>query len=167
MAQRGGAAGVHRPILGVLANRARANEGAAFDGNPDLLADLGDRTNIVLMGAGGAIGRNGEILIDDQLAQSGDILDCPRASSGESDIGGVNAQLVHQSEDLKFFLDGRVDDGGRLKSISESLVIEFHRGGSFFTTVDKVPVMDQIPNAVFSLIDKAIIHLGHATPFRH
>src|SRR5215212_9346210 len=47
--------------------------------------------------------------------------------AGEADVGGVDAEFVHQVEQLDLALDGRLADRGRLQPVAQRLVVEADR----------------------------------------
>src|SRR3954470_521101 len=73
------------PAFGVAANWTGAQERCRFDIEAGSLHDLRDRTNIVLMSAGGAIRADFHLVIYDLSRQSLDVLDSARPGPGQSE----------------------------------------------------------------------------------
>ena len=66
-------------------------------------------------------------------------------AAGEADVGDVDAEVVHEVEDLELLLDRRIDDGRVLQAVAQRLVEE--RGvlrGSAPLPIDLVPVEDEV-----------------------
>src|SRR4029077_13951011 len=57
------------PTLGVAADWAGTDEGRRLDVEPGTLHDFGDRPNVILMGAGCAVGLNLHLVADDLVSQ--------------------------------------------------------------------------------------------------
>ena len=90
--------------FGVLADRARADEGAALNQLPDLLRDSGDRLDVGDDGAGRAV-RLDPHPAGDLARQPLDVADHMRTRAGEADVRGVDAKLLHEMEDFELLVD--------------------------------------------------------------
>ncbi len=116
------------PLLGVLADRAAADEDAGLDRHAGLLRDLGHRLDVDHERAAGAVRRgSASLLIGDLAAEPLHRLALARSGTGQADVGGLDAQAVHQVEDLDLDLDRRIEDRRALQAVAQRLVIEHHR----------------------------------------
>jgi hypothetical protein len=69
----------------------------------------------------------------------------PTDSLGQTDVGGMDAESIHQVEDLDLGVDRRVDDRWRLQAIAQSFVVELDRLGRPNQVARlAVPVVDQL-----------------------
>ncbi len=144
---RGALQEVVGPVFGVAADGAGADEGRHLDGNAGGLHDLGDRTNVVLMRAGCAVGLDLQLGAADLARQRLAMRLRARARAGQADVEHVDADGFHQVKDLDLLLDGRIADRRRLQPVAQRFVIQQdapsrdHRLG-----VDCVPVVNQLRN---------------------
>jgi hypothetical protein len=53
-----------------------------------------------------------------------DALGVRAARAGQPDVGRVDAEVVHQVQQLDLALDGRLADRGRLQPVAQRLVVE-------------------------------------------
>ena len=65
-----------------------------------------------------------------------------RAGAGQADVGGVDAELVDQVQDLDLLLDGRRPHRRRLQPVAQRLVVE-HHALRLGRRADLVPVVNQ------------------------
>ncbi len=136
---------IERPSLGVLTQRARADERAALDRDAGLLADLDDRIDVRLERPRRAVGGDREAGVGDLARQTGDVRRRPRSRAGQPDVRGVDPEPVHEMEDLDLLLDGGIGDRGRLEPVAERLVVELDGlGGLDEVARLVVPVVDQV-----------------------
>ena len=112
------------PAFGVAANRTGANEGRGLNVQPGALHDLGDRPDVILVGAGGAVGANLHLVADDLAGQRLAIRDCARSGAGQSQIERVDAQGFHQMQDLNFLCNRGIAHRRRLQPIAQGLIVE-------------------------------------------
>src|SRR6266480_7379624 len=69
------------------------------------------------------------------------------ARTGQTNIGGVDAECLHQVQQLDLFLDGRLADGGRLQAVAQRLVVEADVASGFVQRrIDFVPIVNQFSN---------------------
>src|SRR6185436_19356427 len=86
---------VERPAFGELPDRARADEGAAFDRDAGPLLDVGNRLDVGDHGPRRAIGAYLQAAVADRARQALDITRHVRAGAGQADVGGVDPEPVH------------------------------------------------------------------------
>ena len=115
---------IHGPIFDEAANRAAAEKCRGFDGNPRLLRDFGDGADVIFMRARRAIRSDFQFCADNLICKCKRVAVCAGACAGEADIDRFNSERLHQMEDLKFFLDGWIEDRGILQAVAKSFVVE-------------------------------------------
>ena len=94
-------------------------------GMPDLLRDLGDRLDVGDDRAGRAV-RLDPHPAGDLARQPLDVADHVRTRAGEADVRRVDAELLHEMEDLELLVDRRRRYRRRLQPVAERLVVEEH-----------------------------------------
>jgi hypothetical protein len=134
---------VDRPVFGVLADRTRADEAAALDGQTGPLNDVGDRLNVGDDGAGDTVGLDLRRHSTISAASRSTSRTHMRAGAGESDRGGVDADAIEQVQDAQLLLDRRGAHRRRLQSVAQRLVIELHDRRLRRRRLE-VPVEDQV-----------------------
>jgi hypothetical protein len=132
---------VEVPAFGVLPDWRRADEHADFERQPGALADLDDRDDVGLRGAGRAVGAHLQPGLDDLARQPFDIADDVRAGAGEANVGGIDAEPIDQVEDFDLLIDGRRPHRRRLQAVAQRLVVE-HHARRLGRRADLVPVVD-------------------------
>ncbi len=137
---------VERPVLGVLADVAAADERADLDRHAGLLRHLDDRFDVGHDGAAGDVGADPQLLGDDVPGHAQDVLARPAAGTRQTEVGGVDAEFVHQLEQLELLLDGRVADRRGLQTVAERLVVELQGAGGP-ERASLVPVVNQFRDA--------------------
>ena len=146
------------PAFGVAANRAGADEGRGLNVQPGALHDLGDRPDIVLVGAGRAVGANLHFVADDLARQRLAIRDRARPRAGQTQIERVDAQGFHQMQDLNFLRNRGIAHRRRLQPVAQGLVVEQHLPGRpQLGGIHLVPVVDE-----FGSIHKEVSRLQAA-----
>ena len=73
------------------------------------------------------LARTVSLRIDDLARQPLDVLHHVRAGAGQADVGGVDAELVDQVEDLDLLVDGRRAHRRRLQPVAQRLVVQHAR----------------------------------------
>jgi hypothetical protein len=133
-----------RPILGVLADRARSNEGAALDREAGALGDVGDRHDVGLERPRGAVRLHPQLAVDDLPREALDVPHDVRPGARKSDVGGIDAQRIDQVQNANLLVDRRRPHRGRLQAVAQRLVIEHDgRRGRRPRRVHGVPVVDE------------------------
>ena len=115
------------PSFGESANRTGPNEGRGFDPQPRLLHDVGDRTDVVLVGPCRAVGANLHLLSGDLAGQRGHGINRALPRSRQSEGKRVNPQRFHQMKDLNLLGDRRIANRRRLQPVTQSLIVQQHR----------------------------------------
>ena len=85
---------IDSPPFGVLPKRARPDERAAFNRNPDPLRDLDDRLDVGDERSRRAVGRQAQPLVDDLARQTLDVADDVRTCPGQAEVRRVDPQRV-------------------------------------------------------------------------
>ena len=135
------------PILRIAPDGAGADKRRRLDGNASALHDLGDGPNVILMGAGGAVGLDLHLGPANLARQGFAVRQGAGTGPRQADIERIDAKPLHQMEDLDLLFDGRIADRGRLQAVTQRFVIQqdlagrYHRAG-----IDRVPVVNQISN---------------------
>jgi hypothetical protein len=130
-----------RPALGVLADRAGADEGTALDRDAGPLNSLGNRPDIRDHRARRAVRGDLQPPIGDRAGQALDVGGHMRARAGKTDVRRVDPEDVHPLEQIELLLDRRGAHRRRLQPITQRLVVEHHRrpaGGAF-----SVPIVNE------------------------
>ena len=136
---------VQGPILGVLADRRGADEGAHLDRDPRLLGDLDHRQDVLFEGAGGAVRLDLEPGVCDLLRQPHDVAHHVGSRTGQTDVGRVDAEPLHQVQDTDLVLDRRCLHRGRLEAVAQRLVIELDASRRALPALAGiVPIVDQL-----------------------
>ena len=115
---------VVRPAFGEAADGAGTDKGCSLDAQAGFLHDLGDRANIIFVGARRAIRLNLHLVRDDLARQRGDGFHGARTCSRQSEVEGVEAQRFHQMKDFNLFCNGRIAHRRRLQTVTQALVVE-------------------------------------------
>ena len=76
------------------------------------------------MRARGAIGSDLQFLAGNLARQTFDARGVCTPGTGQTDIGGVDAEVVHQVEQFEFLFDRRLTDGRRLQTIAQRFVVD-------------------------------------------
>src|SRR5438128_11016410 len=84
------------PALGMTTNRAGSDKGGGCDFEAGFLHDFRDRTNVILVSAGGTVGLDLHFLADDFLRQRAHMLHGAEACSRQSQVECVDAERLHQ-----------------------------------------------------------------------
>src|SRR4029078_7925361 len=87
---------IQRPVLGILPDGTRPDEGAALDGETGPLCNLDDRSDIGRHGTSGTVGAYGQPRVDDLPRQPLDVLGDVRPGPRKSDIRGLDAEPANQ-----------------------------------------------------------------------
>ena len=98
-----------------------------------------------IIGARRAVGTDLQLGIDDLAAQGLDVGLGPRARAGEPDVGGLDAQRLHQVQDAFLGLDRGIHDRRRLQPVAQRLVVEHQAAGRAEAgrAIGLIPVVDQ------------------------
>ena len=113
--------------FGVLPDRRRADERADFDRQAGALADLDDRRDVGDRACAPRSWRAPSAWRSTiSRASRSTSRDDVRAGAGQADVGGVDAELVDQVQDLDLLLDGRRPHRRRLQPVAQRLVVEHH-----------------------------------------
>src|SRR5207237_6377843 len=96
--------------FGELANRRASDEDESFDRNAGALAHFDHRRDVADDGASRAARLDAELRARDRLAHSNGVLERALGAAGEADVGGMDADVVHEMQDLDLGLDRRIDD---------------------------------------------------------
>jgi hypothetical protein len=137
---------VQRPPLGVLAYGRAADERARLDGHADLLGDLRHRAHVGHHGARRAVRPDGETALHDLPRQRRDGLHRTGPRAGEADVGGVDAQAIHEVQKPDLVLDGRIHHRRILETVAQRLVVQLHpaHAGPVEGRARQVPIVDQL-----------------------
>ena len=114
---------VDGPVFHEAANGAGAEEGGGFDGDAYALGNFGDGADVVFVGARGAVWFYAHAMGGDFASEGFGVGGGAGARAGEADVNGVDAERFHQVQDLDFFGDGGVGDGGILQAVAQSFVV--------------------------------------------
>ena len=132
------------PAFGVAANRAGANKGRGLNVQPGALHDLGNRPDVIFVGARGAVGANLHFVADDLVGQRLAIRKRARSRSRQAQIERVDAQGFHQMQDLNFLRNRGIAHRGRLQPIAQGLIVEQDFSGwPQLGGIHLVPVVDK------------------------
>ncbi|GBC78608.1 hypothetical protein HRbin08_02104 [bacterium HR08] len=134
---------VERPILRILPNRTRPDEGATLDGKAHFLRDVNDRLNIGAHRARGAVGADREAGVHNLLRQSRHRLNGVRPSARQPQIRRLDPQARHQVQDLDLLLNGGIGHRWRLQAIAQRLVIELDLPQGRDISPHAVPIVDE------------------------
>jgi len=108
------------------------------------LRDLDHGQDVGGDGATGAGDLHIELLIDDLAAHAQDVVEGALVRARQPDVRGVDAEVVHQVQDLELVFDGRIANGWVLDAITERLVEELDLAEGGVATADLVPVVDEL-----------------------
>jgi hypothetical protein len=93
----------------------------------------------------GAVRADRQLGVADLLGEPGDVGDDVRSRAGQTDVGGVDAEPVHQVEDADLVRDRRAPDRRRLESVTEGLVVEADPERRLLPALaGLVPIVDEI-----------------------
>ena len=135
------------PALGVAANGTGSKKRRDLDGEAGFLHDLGDRANVVLVRARGAVGRDLHFVGDDFARQRRNVLDRARTCSGKPEVERVDAERLHQVQDFDLLLNGRIADGRRLQAVAQRFIRQAHRSRRMQRLrIQRIPVVDEFGN---------------------
>lgn len=88
------------------------------------MRDAGDGIDVVSVGAGGAVGFDLQLAIDNFARQALDLFAGARASAGQAKVKRVDAERFHEVQDFDFRFERRVGDGRRLQAVAQGLIVE-------------------------------------------
>jgi len=97
------------------------------------------------LGAGGAVAFDLQVSPGDLPRQRLYVRHRARARARQSQVEGIDAQGLHQVENLDLLFDGRIADGRRLQAVAQGFVVEQDRSARRqLRRRYLVPVVDQV-----------------------
>ncbi len=93
---------IERPVFRKKSYRGGTDEGAGFDRNTSALRNFDDRQDVVAVRARGAVWTNLQFLLGDFAGHQLHAGGMSAARAGQSDVGGVDAERIHQDEAVRF-----------------------------------------------------------------
>ena len=145
---------IQLPVLGVEADRARADEGADLDRRPDLLLDLGGGLDVRDHRAARHVGRDPQVA--HRPREPGDVVPGPLARPGQADVGRVDPEVLHESHELQLRVEIGIQGAGALEAVAEGLVVEVDPTEA--RRVLGVPVVDQLALVSFLRFRAGVRH---------
>src|SRR5579862_8513281 len=133
------------PAFRITPDRTRSNERRHFDRQASLLHNLGNRPNVALHRASGAIGRDLHFVRDDLTSQRRHMLDRARPRSRKSEVKRVDTERLHQVKNFNLLFDGRIAHRRRLEPVAQRLIGEAHRSRQTRRLrIGRIPVVDEV-----------------------
>jgi hypothetical protein len=133
------------PLLGELADRRASDEKEGFHRHAGLLRNLDHRRDVADDGATGDAGLHGELRALNRFAHLDDVVEGALRAPRQSDVGTVNADVVHEMQDLDLRLDRRVDDARVLQPVAQRLVEKRHAlRNQASPALDFIPIVNEI-----------------------
>jgi hypothetical protein len=132
-----------------LADRRGADEEIGLERQTDALRDLDDRANVILVRAARRARSHVQLLLDDLAREALDSLLHVRPRAGQTDVGVIDADVVHVMKDADLVVERRITDRRRLKSVAQRLVVEFDLARRLRRLLaGDVPVVDEVGEVV-------------------
>jgi len=134
---------IHGPILDEAADGTGAQKRRGLEGDAHALGDFDDGTDVVFVGARGAVGLDLHAVGGDFAGQGFRVGSSARASAGKADVQRVDAEGFHQVQDFNFFLDRGIVHGRVLQAVAEGFVIQKDaRAGWDCRRRGQIPIVD-------------------------